>query len=52
MVNSQTILRLYIWLKKENSISLGLIENQDERAAMLISAVFVTREHINSRKVF
>ena len=50
----QTILRFHIWLKEmfPNSICFGLIENWDKSAAALISAVFVTREHVNSPKVF
>ena len=35
-----------------NSICLGLIENEDESAAVLISGVFVTGEHADSPKVF
>ena len=50
----QTVLRFHIWLKQmfSNSVCLGLMENSDESAAVMISAVFVTREHVDSPKVF
>ena len=35
-----------------NSICLGLMENKDESAAVLISAVFLTSEAFDSEKVF
>ena len=35
-----------------NSIALDLMENYDESAAMLISAVIVSRENVDSAKVF
>ena len=35
-----------------NSICLGLMENENESAAVLISVVFVTGEHADSSKVF
>ena len=35
-----------------NSIILGLMENSGESTAVLISAVIVTREHVDSPKVF
>ena len=35
-----------------NSICLALMEIQDESAAVLISAVTVTRENVDSPKVF
>ena len=50
----QTVLRFYIWLKEmfSNSICLGLTEDHGESVAVLISAVFVTREHLDWPKVF
>ena len=50
----QTVLRFHIWLKEmfPNSIYLGLIENYDESAAALISAVFGTHKLVDSPKVF
>ena len=50
----QTVLRFNIWLKEMfcNSTCLGLIENYDESAAMLISAVIFTSENVDSPKVF
>ena len=49
----QTVLRFHIQLKEmfSSSISLCLIENLDESAAVLISALFVSREHIDSPRV-
>ena len=35
-----------------NLICLGLMENKDESAAVLISAVFLTSEAFDSEKVF
>ena len=34
------------------SICLGVMENEDESDAVLISAVIVTREHVDFPKVF
>ena len=50
----QTVKGFHIWLKEMfcNSVSLGIMENYDESAAMLISAVFLTREDVDSPKVF
>ena len=50
----QTVLRFHIWLKEtfSNSVCLALIENEDESAAVLVLAVFITREHVDSPKVF
>ena len=50
----QTVLRFHICLKEmfSNLIFLGLMENFDESAAVLISAVIVTSEHVDSPKVF
>ena len=50
----QAVLRFYIWIKEmfSNSIICGLMENYDESAAVLILPVFVSREHIESPKVF
>ena len=50
----QTVLRFQIWLKEMfgNSICLGLTESLDESSAVLIGAVFVTRELVDSPKVF
>ena len=50
----QTVLWFQTSLKEmfSNSICLGLMENYDESAAVVISAVFVTREHVYSPKVF
>ena len=50
----QTVLRIHIRLKELffNLICLGLMENWDESATMLISAVIVAREHVESPKVF
>ena len=35
-----------------NSMCLWLIESYDESDAMVISALFNTREHVESQKVF
>ena len=35
-----------------SSVGLGLMEIYDKGAAMVISVVFNTREHIDSRSVF
>ena len=35
-----------------NSICVGLMENYDESAAVVISALFVNRENVDSQKVF
>ena len=45
----QTVLRLHVWLKEmfSNLICLGLTQNEDESAAVPISAVFVTRQHVD-----
>ena len=45
---SQAVLRFHIWLKEmfSNSILFGLIENYDQSAAVLISAVSLTREDV------
>ena len=50
----QAILRFHIWLKEmfPNSNFCFLMENYDESAAVFISPVFVSREHIDSPKVF
>ena len=50
----QTVLGFHIWLKPmfSNSISIGIIKNYGQSAAVLISAVFLTREHVDSPKVF
>ena len=50
----QTVLGFHTWLKEifTNSICLCIIENYDQSAAFLISAVFLTREHVDSPKVF
>ena len=50
----QKVLRFHIRLKGmlSNSICLGLMENKDESAAVLISAVFLTSEAFDSEKVF
>ena len=49
----QTVLRFHISLKElfSNSFCLGLVETQDERSAVLVSAVTVTLEHVHSPKV-
>ena len=49
----ETVLRFYIFLKEtfSNSIFLSLMEYYDESAAVLISAVFLTREHFDSPNV-
>ena len=50
----KTVLRFHIWPKEmfHNSVCLGFMENKDESAAVLIYAVIVTREHVDSRNVF
>ena len=50
----QTVLTFHISQKEmfSNSFFRGLMENYDESAAVLISPVFVSREHIESPKVF
>ena len=50
---SQTVLRFHICLREmlSNSLSLGLIGYYDESAALLISAVFLTLEHVDSPKL-
>ena len=50
----ETVLIFHIWLKEifSNSICLGSVENKDEGAAVLILAVIVTGEHVDSQKVF
>ena len=50
----QAVLRLHIWVKEmfSNSTCLTLMEIQDESAAVLVCAVIVTREHVDSPKVF
>ena len=50
----QTVLRSQIWLKEmfSNSICIGLMENLAESAAVLILAVFVTRQHVDSPEMF
>ena len=50
----QTVLRFHIWLKEifSNSICRGLMENSDESATVLISAMFVSRGYIDSPKMF
>ena len=50
----ETVLIFHIWLKDmfSNLICLGLMENSGESAAVLISEVFVTREHVASPEVF
>ena len=50
----ETVLRLHIWLKKMfcKWICLGLMENEGESGAVLVSAVIVNREHLDSGKVF
>ena len=35
-----------------NWIFLGLMEKEDESAAVLTSGVFATRDHVDSPKVF
>ena len=49
----QTVLGFHICLKETfpNSISLGLMEYSDRSAAVFISAVFLTREHVHSTKL-
>ena len=46
----QTVLRFHIFLKEmfSDSICLGIMENSGESAAVLISAVFVTHQHVDS----
>ena len=46
----QTVLGFHTRLKEmfSNSICLGIMENYDEGAAVLISAVFVTHQHVDS----
>ena len=50
----ENVAKFHIWLKEmfSNSICHGLMENSDESAAVLISAVFVTREHDDSPQLF
>ena len=50
----QTVLRFHIYLKEifSNSISLDIMENYEKRAAVLIKAVFLTHQHVDSWKVF
>ena len=50
----QTVLSFHISLKEmfSNSICLGIMGNYCESAAVLISAVSVTPEHLDSPKVF
>ena len=50
----QKVLRTNFWLEEmfPNSICLGLMEKCNESAAVLSRAVFLTREHVDSRKVF
>ena len=46
----QTVLRFHISLKEtfSNSICVALIECYNDRAAVLISAVFVAHQHVDS----
>ena len=46
----QTVLRFHICLKVifSNSVCLGIMQTYDKRAAILISAVFVTHHHVDS----
>ena len=50
----QKVLKFHVWLQEmfSNSICLVLTGNCDESVAVLISAVFVTREHVDSPYVF
>ena len=50
----QTILRFHNWVKEiySNSICLGIMEDHDQNAAAMISAVFVTHQHVDSWKEF
>ena len=50
----QTALGFHVWPKEmfPNSIWLGIIKNYDEKADVLISAVFVTHQYVDSWKVF
>ena len=50
----QTVLKFHISQKEmfSNIVCLGLMENYDESASVLISAVTVTREDVHSLKVF
>ena len=50
----QTVLGFHNWLKEmfPHSICLGIIKNHDENAAVMISAVFVTHQPIDSWNVF
>ena len=49
----ETVLRFQISLTERfsNSICLASMENCNKRAAMVVSAVFNTREHLDSRRV-
>ena len=49
----QKVLGLHISLKQtfSNSICLAIMENYDEGPAVLISPLFVTHQHVVSRKV-
>ena len=46
----QTVLRFHICLKEifANSVCLSIMENYDKRAALLLSTVFVTHQHVDS----
>ena len=50
----QTVLGFHTWLKEMffNSVCLGIMKNYDESAAVLILAVFVTDQHVDSWKIF
>ena len=50
----QTVLMFQIWLTEmfSNLICPSLMESYGESAAVVVSAVFATREHVDSAKVF
>ena len=50
----QKVVGFYIWLKAmfSNSICLGIMESYNESAAVLISELFVTHQHVDSWKMF
>ena len=50
----KTVLIFHMWLREmfSNSIWLGLMERSDESSAVQISAVIVTREHVDFPRVF
>ena len=50
----KTVRKFHIWQKEmfSNWICVGLMENYDVSASVLISAVNATREHVVSSKVF